>query len=125
MSAALTTPGARNLRPVAALGAVFVTAMVLGGLIGYVGSQMAPIQRAEPRPAVVPGTIGATDQLGVPYVGTGPAADIIRGDATVGSLSVGHSAATVQVGIPYVGTGPTADKIRAASAVTMQACPAK
>ena len=76
-SPALNTPLARNWRPLAALTA----GLVVGVFVGFslVGSRTAT--SAQPEPAAVnPPVVGdTTDAVGIPYQGTGPAAEIIRG----------------------------------------------
>ena len=77
LSPALNTPLARNWRPLAALTA----GLVVGVFVGFslVGSRTAT--SAQPEPAAVnPPVVGdTTDAVGIPYQGTGPAAEIIRG----------------------------------------------
>ena len=75
---ALNTPLASNWRPVAALTAILVVA-VLVGLVSLAGSQTAT--NLQPLPgAINPPIVGdTTERTGIPYVGTGPAADMIRG----------------------------------------------
>jgi hypothetical protein len=144
MSAALrTTQGANNLRPAAALVAVFVAAAFLGGLVGFAVSRTATSEQATTRqshPIVVrnPSVGGATGLgqatgiehanggtaaipgtrsvvTGIPYVGTGPTADKIR------SSSVPTVGSTASTGIPYPGTGLAAQKIRGTYVVAIDA----
>ena len=107
MSAALTTPEAKDLRPASALAALLMAAVLIA-LVGLAVSRTAPSQPAAPavNDQVVVGNTG------IPYVGTGPAADTIRGDYGLRPTVPMHIAS--DPGIPYVGTGPAADAIRAA-----------
>ena len=115
---ALNTPLARISRPVAALTAILVVAVLVGvfvGLVSLVGSRTAPSLQPLPGAINPPVVRDTGDSVGIPYVGTGPAADIIRG----GYVEETHpiKAPVVRdtgdyVGIPYVGTGPAAEIIR-------------
>jgi len=106
-----------TLRPLA-LGAILGVAAtlavtsVLVVLVGLAGSRPALGQQAPAREAPTP-VVATTTGLGVrssgsgiPYVGSGPTAQIIRDS----SLVVVHV-----TGIPYVGTGPAAEIIRGSS----------
>ena len=120
LSPALNTPLARNRRPVAALTAILVVAVFVG-LISLVGSWTATSPQPEPG-AINPPVVGdTTDGFGIPYPGTGPAAEIIRGTyrdelaappAPVARGTIDGS------GIPYPGTGPAAEIIRSGSDTT-------
>jgi len=112
-----------TLRPLA-LGAILgvaatlVVTTVLVGLVGFAGlagSRAALSQQAPAREAPPPVVTGASRAIGssssgIPYEGTGLAAQIIRGERVV----VVHD-----TGIPYVGSGPAAAIIRGASAETV------
>ena len=77
LSPALNSPLARNWRPVAALTAILVVAVFVG-LILLVGSWTATSPQPEPG-AINPPVVGdPTVGWGIPYQGTGPAAEIIR-----------------------------------------------
>ena len=78
LSPALNTPLARNRRPVAALTAILVV-VVFVGLISLVGSWTATSPQPEPGAIKPPVVADTTDGFGIPYPGTGPAAEIIRG----------------------------------------------
>ena len=82
LAPALNTVLAKIWRPVAALTAILAVAVFVGvvvGVVSLVGSRTAtslqPVFGAI-NPPVVRDT---GDYIGIPYVGTGPAADIIRG----------------------------------------------
>ena len=82
LAPALNTVLAKIWRPVAALTAILAVAVFVGvavGVVSLVGSRTAtslqPVSGAT-NPPVVRDT---GDSIGIPYVGTGPAADIIRG----------------------------------------------
>ena len=79
---ALNTPLARIWRPVAALTAILAVAVIVGvvvGVVSLVGSRTAT--SLPPVPGAINPPVGGdtTQRTGIPYVGTGPAADIIRG----------------------------------------------
>ena len=122
---ALNTPLTKIWRPVAALTAILAVAVFVGVVVGFVslvssrtGTSLQPVSGAT-NPPVVGDT---TERTGIPYVGTGPAADIIRGgyvDETDDTRTVGPDT-TVHSEIPYVGTGPAADIIRAGSHTTTE-----
>jgi len=118
LAPALKTPLARIWRPLAALTAILTVAVFVGvvvGVVSLVGSRTAtslqPVFGAI-NPPVVRDT---GDYIGIPYVGTGPAADIIRGgyvDETYPTKTPVVRDTGDYIGIPYVGTGPAADIIR-------------
>ena len=121
LSPALNTPLARNWRPLAALTA----GLVVGVFVGFslVGSRTAT--SAQPEPAAVnPPVVGdTTDAVGIPYQGTGPAAEIIRGsyrDEPAAPKAPVVPDKTAGTGIPYQGTGPAADIIRGGTAGTTE-----
>ena len=118
LAPALNTPLAKIWRPVAALTAILAVAVFVGvvvGAVSLVGSRTATSLQPV-FGAINPPVVGdTTERTGIPYVGTGPAADIIRG----GYVDETHPAKAPVVrdtgdyiGIPYVGTGPAADIIR-------------
>ena len=140
LAPALNTPSAKIWRPVAALTAILAVAVFVGvvvGVVSLVGSRTAtslqpvagainppvvgdttertgiPIDETHPTKAPVVRDTG--DYIGIPYVGTGPAADIIRGgyvDETYPTKTPVVRDTGDYIGIPYVGTGPAADIIR-------------
>ena len=93
LAPALNTPLAKIWRPVAALTAILAVAVFVGvvvGVVSLVGSRTAtslqPVSGAinppvvdETHPTKAPVVRDTGDYIGIPYVGTGPAADIIRG----------------------------------------------
>jgi len=113
-TASSTTQRIETLRP-AAVGAVFgasaalVAVALLAGAIGLAGTRTLTSQQAPAREAPAP-LVGGTSRAvgstgtGIPYVGTGTAAQIIRGEVVVTVHDTG--------GIPYVGSGPAAEIIR-------------
>jgi hypothetical protein len=117
---AFDTPLARNWRPVAALSVIVVVA-AFAGFVSLLGSWTATSRQSEPG-AIDPPAIGEkSDGFGIPYSGTGPAAEIIRG--TYQGERVAPAAAIVRdptdrSGIPYSGTGRTAEIIRGGAART-------
>jgi len=124
MSAALTTQGAKNLRPAAVLAAVLLAAAVLAGLVGLAGSRIVTSQQPAPGAAHPLVTRGTTVSTGIPYVGTGSAAETIRNGYVGTQVQVVPSAVpgtTVPTEIPYVGTGPAAETIRASSGASKPA----
>jgi hypothetical protein len=113
MSAALTLHEAKNPRPALVLAAVLLAA-VLVALVGLAVSRTASSEQAAPG-ADHP-VVGSTGSAGIPYVGSGPAAEIIRGSlgATTSATTSGASGFAIDAsGIQYVGTGPAAELIRA------------
>ena len=123
LSPALNTPLARNWRPVAALTAILVVVAVFVGLVSLVGSRTATSPQPGPG-AIDPPVLGdTTDGFGIPYPGTGPAADIIRGtyrDELAAPPAPIVRDTTERTGIPYPGTGPTAEIIRGGTAGTTE-----
>ena len=82
LAPALNTPLAKVWRPVAALTAILTVAVFVGVVVGEVsllGSRTATSPQPEPGAINPPVVRDAGDDIGIPYVGTGPAADIIRG----------------------------------------------
>jgi hypothetical protein len=121
LSPALNTPSAWNWRPVAALTAILVVVAVVFGLVFLGGSRTATSPLPKPG-AISPPVIGdTTDGFGIPYQGTGPAAEIIRGtyrDEPAAPPAPVVRDTTERTGIPYVGTGPAAEIIRSGSDTT-------
>ena len=118
LAPALNTLLAKIWRPVAALTAILAVAVFVGVFVGFVslvgsrtGTSLQPVSGAT-NPPVVRDT---GDSVGIPYVGTGLAADIIRGGYVEEIHPIKAPVVRVtgdSVGIPYVGTGPAADIIR-------------
>jgi hypothetical protein len=133
MSAALrTTQGAGNLRPAATFVAL-VAAAVLGGVVGFAVSRTATSQQAatqvshpivirEPKLGTYPVAGSKSVAAGIPYVGTGTAAQKIRDASVAGAKALtGRGAASglehanggpTVTGVPYQGTGTAATIIR-------------
>ena len=82
LAPALNTPLAKVWRPVAALTAILTVAVFVGVVVGDIsllGSRTATSPQPEPGAINPPVVRDTGDYIGIPYVGTGPAADIIRG----------------------------------------------